>query len=264
MRGVVAVDIGNTRTSVGLVADGRVARTAHVLGGESRPAVLRRAIRAVARGAARPGACLCSVVPSLNRVWAQCLRRELGRRPLVVSHRLRIGVRVEYPHPETIGADRLANASGVVGRYGAPAIVADFGTAVTFDVVSAAGAYIGGVIGPGLPLMVDYLYEKTALLPRIRLQGPYGRVGRSTAGAMRIGAKIGYRGMVDEITEYLMRGLGMTKGRVRLVATGGYAGWALEGTRIRFRMDPDLTLYGIGRIYELNVPESRRGRRERG
>ena len=107
------------------------------------------------------------------------------------------------------------------------------------------------LLAPGLPLMTRYLAEKTALLPLIDLKGACPDLGRSTAGAMRIGAKIGYRGMVREITAYLRKGLHLEK--ARLLATGGYARWALDGIGLRFKIDPELTLYGIGRIFELNA-----------
>jgi type III pantothenate kinase len=145
----------------------------------------------------------------------------------------------------------LANASAAEARYGAPVIVADFGTALTFDVVSAEGAYVGGAIAPGLPLMVDYLAEKTALLPRIRLTGRCAGVGRSTPGAMRIGARIGYRGIVREIVGYLTDSMGGKK--PRLCATGGYARWALAGLDLPFEFDRNLTFHGLIRIYGLNT-----------
>jgi type III pantothenate kinase len=129
-------------------------------------------------------------------------------------------------------------------------IVADFGTALTFDIVSAAGAYIGGVIAPGLPLMADYFSERTALLPHIDLRGRIGRVGRSTEDAMRIGARIGYRGMVRETVAYLRRDA--REANAALCATGGYAKWVLKGTGMPFTIDPNLTLKGLGAIWALN------------
>jgi len=159
-------------------------------------------------------------------------------------------VRIRYPEPATIGPDRLANACAALHQYGAPAIVADFGTALTFDVISGDGAYVGGAIAPGLPLMTDYLHEKTALLPRIRVRGPYGPIGKSTVGAMRIGAKVGYRGIVREIVTYLRQGLASPD--VKLCATGGFARWTLAGLDMPFVFDPDLTLHGLLRIYRLN------------
>jgi len=229
---------------------GRVLYRTQIPGTRVAPQLVKRAIRGITTRRRLDGAVLCSVVPSRNRAWSSVLRREFGEAPLVVSHRINLGVGVEYPRPATIGADRLANACGAADRYGVPVIVADFGTALTFDVISRERAYVGGVIAPGLPLMSDYLAEKAALLPHIRLQGRCGAVGKSTAGAMRIGAKIGHRGMVHEITEYLVRELDMPD--AHLCATGGYAAWALEGLDMPFVLDKDLTLYGLGRIYELN------------
>ena len=246
----IVVDIGNTRASVGLLRGGRVIRTVQVLKAVADPAVIDRRIRSLIAGTPIDGSVLCSVVPRLNRLWTGCLARAAGAKPIVVSHKIDLGVGIDYPKPATIGADRLANASGAVARYAPPVIVADFGTALTFDIVSAEGRYVGGVIAPGMPLMLDYLAERTALLPRIRIPGPCASVGRSTAGAMRIGARIGYRGMVREITEYLLDGLGTRD--VRLAATGGYAPWALDGLDMGYVLDADLTLYGLGRIFELN------------
>ena len=161
-----------------------------------------------------------------------------------------LGITIDYPKPATIGADRIANACGAVVRYGAPAIVADFGTALTFDVISRSHTYIGGVIVPGLPFMTDYLAEKTALLPRVKLHGVRGAVGRSTVSAMRIGAKVGYRGMVREIVGSIRKQIG--PGGVSLVATGGQARWALADSDMPFKFAPDLTLFGLNVVYGLN------------
>ncbi|MCE9613695.1 MAG: type III pantothenate kinase [Lentisphaerae bacterium] len=247
----MVVDVGNTSTSLGLAQGARITRVARLPGKLRDVAAIERAIRRAGDGKRLDGAVLASVVPAVNRVWLGCLKRATGHPALLVSHRVALGVDVDYPRPESIGADRLANAAGAVARYGAPVIVADFGTAVTFDVVSKDGAYIGGVIGPGLPLMTDYLAERTALLPRITLTGRCGVIGRSTTGAMRIGAHIGYRGMVREITAHLLQRHDLR--RARLCATGGYARWALAGAGLPFQIDPDLTLFGLSRIFELNA-----------
>lgn len=249
----VVVDIGNTSTSVALArgkAIGPIRRLSG--GGHNSGKAISGALRDVARGRELAGAVLSSVVPRVDRIWRAELTKLLGHPPLVVSHKLNLDVSVSYPHPATIGGDRLANACGAVARYGAPVIVADFGTAVTFDVISTGKEYIGGVIAPGLPLMTDYLAEKTALLPHIELRGGYGKVGKSTVTAMRIGARIGYRGMVREIVDYLIDGLNFKD--VRLSATGGYARWVLEDMDMPFHFDPDLTLFGLSRIFELNTP----------
>ncbi len=249
----LAVDVGNTSTSVALVRGERVWNVERLSGAEQNPARIAQTIRSAMGRAAVAGSALCSVVPKAMPVWTRQLKKATGRAPLLVRHTLELGVTVDYPKPARIGADRLANACGAVARYGAPVIVADFGTAVTFDIVSAQGAYVGGVIAPGLPLMTDYLCERTALLPRIALGGGGGRgaIGRSTVAAMRIGAKVGYGGMVAAIVERIRSDLNAAS--ATLCATGGYARWVLEQVDLPFVFDPDLTLYGIGRIYRLNL-----------
>src|SRR5213075_2986931 len=137
-----------------------------------------------------------SVVPQKNRIVAAAAG---SSRVLFLDPDLDLGVGIDYPMPKTIGADRLANAAAVAQLYGYPAIVVDFGTAVTFDVVSAKGDYIGGVIAPGLEAMTNFLYQRTALLPKISLKEPRRAVGKSTTAAMLSGAVFGYRGLVREI-----------------------------------------------------------------
>ena len=243
----VVIDVGNTSTGVGLYDNGKISRVTHLNGGVVKhPEACAEAVRKAARGMVN-GAVLGSVVPRVNAAWQRLVRRELGCELLVVKSGLPMDVTVDYPVPESIGADRLADACGGVRRYGAPLIVADFGTALTFDVVTPDCRYVGGVITPGLPLMTDYLVERTALLPRVELEGPCPKVGRSTQQAMRIGAQIGYRGMVREIVTYLRGSMGCD---FTLVATGGYAGWALKGSEMPFVIDPTLTLFGLGCIFE--------------
>ena len=246
----VLVDIGNTSTCVGIGRGRRVAHFMRFPTGEGFSAKVGRALRRYCRPGQPIESVLCSVVPSATPGWNRELRRVCGHRPLVVSHRLDLGVKIDYPRPETIGADRLANASAALFRYGAPVIVADFGTALTFDIVDDEACYVGGVIAPGLPLMTDYLAERTALLPRIRLSGACGAIGRSTAGAMRIGARVGYQGMVREIVHYLQTKAGLED--AKLCATGGYAEWALKGVGMPFTVDACLTVYGLMRIHDLN------------
>lgn len=243
----IVIDVGNTSTGIGLYDNGKISRVTHLKGGIAKhPEACAEAVRKAARGMVS-GAVLGSVVPRVNAAWKGLVRRELGCGLLVVDAGLPMEVTVDYPAPESIGADRLADACGGVRRYGAPLIVADFGTALTFDVVTPDRRYVGGVITPGLPLMTDYLYERTALLPRVELSGPCPRLGRSTEQAMRIGAQVGYRGVVREIVAYLCAS---QKCEFRLVATGGYAGWALKGSGMPFVVDPDLTLFGLGCIFE--------------
>ena len=155
-------------------------------------------------------------------------------------------ISIDYPKPETIGADRLADAVGAVSRYGAPVLVMDFGTALTAAVVTSDRVWRGGVIAPGFPLMRDYLFERTAKLPRMKIgTGRAPKIGRSTEEAMRFGALVGYRGMVREIVAELKKNF---KTDFRLVATGGFAKWVLKDLDLPFTIDPSLTLYGAGLI----------------
>jgi len=186
------------------------------------------------------GSLLCSVVPEKAGVLSEYLA---ARGPLhSLSARSDTGLTLDYPSPSQIGADRLANAIGVAARHGAPAIVIDFGTAVTFDVIATGPAYCGGVIAPGLGAMQDYLGRRTALLPTIDLKEPRAAIGKSTVEAMQAGAVFGYRGLVREILTRL--GAEM-QGDPIIVATGGDAALIAQGLPEIERVDPDLTLEGI-------------------
>jgi type III pantothenate kinase len=192
---------------------------------------------------------VCSVVPKKNGTVRKVAKRS---RILWLTPRVELGVGIDYPNPKTIGADRLANATAVAALYGCPAIVVDFGTAVTFDIVSARRKYIGGVIAPGLESMTNFLYQRTALLPKLSLKEPRSAVGRSTIEAMRSGAVIGYRGLVREIITRIKAERFPGK-KVHVVATGGYAD--LIGARLR-EIDivhPNLTLEGLRIVANLNA-----------
>ena len=165
------------------------------------------------------------------------------------------GVGLDYPRPATIGQDRLANAIAARLHFGAPSVVVDFGTAVTFDVVSKAGAYVGGIIAPGLASMTDYLHEKTALLPRIRIREPRAVIGRNTEEAMLVGAVVGYRGLVRELIRVLKREL---KARsLPVIATGGYAALMAKGLPEITAVQPNLTLEGLRILWEAHAEELR-------
>lgn len=198
------------------------------------------------------GICIASVVPVLNPMWKSACKKTFGKDPLFISHQVNLGISVTYPKPETIGADRLANAVGGVEKYGAPVIIGDFGTAVTFDVVTKKDGYIGGIIAPGPPLMFDYLAERTAQLPRITWKPVKHSIGKSTAEAMQLGAHWGYRGLFKEILRELMSSAALRNATV--IATGGYASRMLKGLKPQPIMDPHLTLYGIGCIVTKNLP----------
>ena len=252
---LLVIDVGNTSTAVGLWSDGRVSHVVHVDGSDMNERFKKcEKCETCERSDRLDGLAYVSVVPKADRLWRAFAKRE-GLRFHQVSFRdfdtgLKTGdgrrgkVALGYPKPETIGADRLADAAGAVSRYGAPVLVMDFGTALTAAVVTKDRVWRGGVIAPGFPLMRDYLFERTAKLPRMTIgRGRVPKIGRSTEEAMRFGALVGYRGMVREIVAELERNF---KAGFKLVATGGFAKWVLKDLDLPFAVDPTLTLYGAG------------------
>ncbi|MGZ8939242.1 MAG: type III pantothenate kinase, partial [Limisphaerales bacterium] len=184
---LLLLDIGNTHTHVGLATDQRVTRQQNFETPGWRDGSTPKRIRTFLGRNKISGACFCSVVPKASPHCARFLRALKIPFLELNSESLR-GVGINYPKPRSIGPDRLANALAVRTLCGAPALVVDFGTAVTFDVVDQTGDYIGGIIAPGLSAMTDYLHEKTALLPRIKIREPGRVVGKNTEQAMLIGA----------------------------------------------------------------------------
>jgi len=240
---ILLLDIGNTNTHVGLANSRRVLRRWDMPTRDWFSGQAARSLRRQLKVTALQGSALCSVVPKAVRP-ARLLVRELGSvAPLVLSPATVCGLGIDYPQPASIGPDRLANAIAARKRFGAPVVVVDFGTAVTFDVVNPSGDYIGGIIAPGLAAMTDYLHEKTALLPRIRIRDTKAVVGRNTAQAMLIGAVHGYRGLVRELVGRLKRELHAR--RLPVVATGSYAGLMASGLKEISAVEPNLTLEGL-------------------
>lgn len=190
-----------------------------------------------------------SVVPKKNTVVRAAAKRS---RVLWLTPKIKLGVGIDYPNSKEIGADRLANAVAVAAFYGCPAIVVDFGTAVTFDIVSGKRKYIGGVIAPGLEAMTNFLYRRTALLPKISMKEPRSAVGRSTIEAMRAGAVIGYRGLVREIIAGI-KAEGFPGQKVHVVATGGYADLIAKHLREIDSVRSNLTLEGLRIVANLNA-----------
>ena len=190
-----------------------------------------------------------SVVPAKNSVISKAAHNRA--QVLWLDWKLKLGVTIDYPKPESIGGDRLANAAAVADLYGWPAIVVDFGTAVTFDVVSARRRYIGGVIAPGLESMTNFLYERAALLPRLSLKEPRRAVGKSTVEAMRSGAIFGYRGLVREILTQI-KAEQFSRKKVAVVATGGYARLIASRVPEVAVIHPHLTLEGLRIVGNLN------------
>jgi type III pantothenate kinase len=189
-----------------------------------------------------------SVVPEKKRAVTAAVGRT---NVLWLNAAVRLGVGIDYPAPSTIGADRLANAAAVAVLYGCPAIVVDFGTAVTFDIISKEKCYLGGVIAPGLEAMTSFLYQRTALLPELSLKEPRSAIGKSTVGAMMSGAVFGYRGLVREIIARIKEER-FQRQRVKIVATGGYAQLIARRLPEIDAVHPNLTLEGLRIIANLN------------
>ncbi len=189
-----------------------------------------------------------SVVPAKN----SAILKAAGKvNVLWLDWKLKLGVEIDYPNPQSIGADRLANAAAVTALHGFPAIVVDFGTAVTFDIVSGQRAYIGGVIAPGLEAMTNFLYRRTALLPQLSLKEPRRAVGKSTIQAMLSGAVFGYRGLVREILTQV-KAEQFSRKKVHVVATGGYARLIARRLPEIDVVRPNLTLEGLRIVANLN------------
>ena len=245
-------DIGNTHTHVGLATNARVLKQINVptrdwYGGSTRAAALVKKFVGTRK---MDGAALCSVVPRATPHVRKAIRKLWNLDALELNAQTTRGVGIDYPKPKTIGADRLANSVAAFKRFGAPVVVVDFGTAVTFDVVDAKGNYTGGIIAPGLAAMTDYLHEKTALLPRIKITEPKNVVGKSTEQAMLAGAVYGYRGLVRELIGELKRELKAK--HLPVVATGGYAKLIAAGLPEISAVEPNLTLEGLRLVLKAN------------
>ena len=240
---ILLLDIGNTHTHLGFANEERVLRQAEI----PTPAWLKGEASSLIKhfvGSARVrGAALCSVVPEATPRAAAALRQAWGVHAIELTPKTLRGVGIDYPKPASIGPDRLANAVAIRHHFGAPAVVVDFGTAVTFDVVDRHGNYVGGIIAPGLAAMTDYLHEKTALLPRIRIREVGVVIGKNTEQAMLIGAVHGYRGLIRELVGELKRSLKCR--RLPVVATGGYARLMAAKLPEITSVEPSLTLEGL-------------------
>lgn len=243
-RNYLLIDISNSFTKLAFASEKRIGRTTRIETKDLSAPYLKRSLKRRKIDMLA----VCSVVPTRNRAVRGAAK---GTRILWVTPKIKLGVGVDYPNPKTIGADRLANAAAVTALYGCPAIVVDFGTAVTFDIISANRKYIGGVIAPGLESMTNFLYQRTALLPKLSLKEPRSAVGRSTMEAMRAGAVIGYRGLVREILSKIEAERFRGK-KANVVATGGYASLIARRLREIDCVHPNLTLEGLRIVANLN------------
>jgi len=218
---ILLFDIGNTHTHIGIANLRRVIRWIDLPTKSWETGTAARKLRTFVRSTVLTGAAICSVVPRATPRIQSVLRVNWGLKAVELSAKSISGVGIDYPRPGTIGPDRLANAIAARHHFGAPVVVVDFGTAVTFDVVNGKGNYVGGIIAPGLAAMTDYLHERTALLPRIKIREVRSPIGKTTEHAMLIGAVHGYRGLVRELILELKQALNVKA--LPIIATGGYA-----------------------------------------
>jgi type III pantothenate kinase len=239
------IDVSNSFVKLAFATKEKIGKTMRL----ATKKLTRAAVRQILRRHQVRAIIVSSVVPKKNKA----IKLAAGStRVLFLNPKLDLGVGVDYPAPRSIGADRLANAAAVAQLCGTPAIVVDFGTAVTFDVVSAAGDYVGGVIAPGLEVMTNYLYQRTALLPKLTLSEPPRAIGKSTREAMMSGAVFGYRGLVREIVRRLTAENFPHK-KPRIVATGGYAQLIARKLPEIEAVHPNLTLEGLRIVANRNI-----------
>jgi type III pantothenate kinase len=204
------------------------------------------------------GIVIASVVPPLTSVVVEMAEQYFGRTPVVVEASLDLGMPIRYENPEEVGADRIVNGLAAFEFYGRktsqPVIVVDFGTATTFDAISAQGEYLGGIICPGVQISADALFQRAARLPRVDVRRPASLIGRTTVGSMQSGLYFGYVAMVEGIVQRLRRELD-DAGRARrsiCVGTGGLAETIAAETPAIEHVDRDLTLQGLRIVWERN------------
>ncbi len=190
-----------------------------------------------------------SVVPNLTPAIEWMSEKYFKVRPLIVGPGIKTGINILYEDPKEVGADRIVNAVAGYAKYGGPLIVVDFGTATTFDAITADGAYLGGAIAPGIGISTEALFEHAAKLSRIELARPKSVIGRTTVASMQSGIIFGFAGQVDELVRRIRKELG---GRARVVATGGFAPLIAKETTTIEVVDPLLTLEGLRLVYLKN------------
>jgi type III pantothenate kinase len=252
MAGLLAVDVGNTQTALGLFEDGELTRRWRLATEPQRTGdELGLFLGGLLDLSSIEGISLASTVPSLVRSYEE-LATGAGVPLLVLGPGTKTGIPIRYDDPREVGPDRIANAVAARERYGAPAIVVDFGTSTNFDVVSPGGEYVGGVLAPGIEVSMNALFERAARLVKVDFVAPETAIGKTTESALRSGLVYGFAGQVDGIVERIQAELGAPDAPV--IATGGLAELIAPHTRTVGRVDPFLTLEGLKLVWELNAP----------
>jgi len=252
---LLAVDIGNTETTLGVFEGEKLRATWHITTVISRtPDELAILIfDLLGNKGLKPSdikeVSFCSGVPPLTTTFEEVFRCYFNTSPLVVAAGIKTGVRICMDNPREVGADRIANAAAAHYLYNGPIIIVDLGTATTFDTVSEKGDYIGGAIAPGIGVAAEAMFQKAAMLPKVELIRPDRSIGTNTIDAMKSGIVFGYTGLVEGMVARIQRELGAS---TKVVATGGYAHLIARETRVIDEINMDLTLIGLRLIYKMN------------
>jgi len=251
---LLAIDIGNTSIKLGIFDDDRLKATWRLSTEVDRSADEYGALLLILLQRQKlptskiTEVALCSVVPPLVAIFQEMCQRYLGASPLVIEAGIKTGVRICVDNPRELGPDRVVNAVAAHHLCEKPVIVVDLGTAITFDVVSKEGDYLGGVIGPGINIASEALFARTAMLPRVELTCPKQVIGNNTISAIQSGIFFGYIGFIKNILQHIETELGC---KAKVVATGGHAYLAKEIPQIEI-VNPHLSLIGLLLIYKMN------------
>ena len=254
---LLAVDVGNSQTHIGVLARDEVVAQWRTRTERSRTAdelalTFRQLLSMGDLSFDRhiTGVVISSVVPSLTAAMREMVENYFHFSPIVVEPGTRTGMPIHIDNPAELGADRICNSVAAYALAGGPLIVIDFGTATTFDVIGQRGEYLGGAIAPGVQVSADALAQAAARLPRVELMAPRSVIGKSTIESVRSGVLLGAAAMVDGMVERIR---GEMKGEPQVVATGGLAPLVLEHCTGKCRFEPTLTLLGLRILYDRNV-----------
>ena len=252
---LLAIDIGNTNINFGVFEDAELRATWRIATGIRRMAdeygilLLNLLHQQGLKVEDVTKVSLCSVVPTLTVIFEELCQKYFHLSPLVIGAGVKTGVSIRMDNPKEVGTDRIVNAAAAHHLYGGPVIIADFGTATTFDTVSREGDYLGGAIAPGISMAAEALFTRTAVLPRVELTRPKYAIGTNTIDAIRSGLVFGYVGLVEGIITRIQAELDE---KAKVVATGGYADIIARETSVIEVINPDLTLIGLRLIYLMN------------
>jgi type III pantothenate kinase len=252
---LLAFDVGNTTLAIGLYRGPKLVKSWKIKTDRDKTsdeygAILHNLFQVAGLHPKKiEAAIVSSVVPPLTPIIQDVCRDYFGVEALVVGPGLKTGMPILYENPFEVGADRIVAAVAAYEKHGGPAIVVDFGTATTFDAISAKGEYLGGAIAPGIQISAEALYLKTARLPRIEIKKPKRAVGRTTVASMQSGLYFGYIGLVTNTINEIRKELGA---KARVIATGGFGGQIAPEVPAIDAYEPDLVLDGLRIIYERN------------